>query len=334
MDNRDRIKSSRRQPTKPSRRRPIQKLEKKEIKSIWMVNNTFRFNEKCYSEWLNKFSKIVIGEKEYELDFDENEVNSCMLGQGGNGFVFKYKYKNEEFAIKFLTNKDNRNKEVVKIKAINSLFHGEKSANYRVTRFIEEGDQSLKISGFRYNLFFIVMDLADGTIKNLMCDHFQDNVANLETSDLLMQIKHLSETIEVLHNSNFAHRDIKPENILLKGNLPILADFGLSSSCTLETIRQKGPKYWPNPEFIQACDKELQKIDTQSDIFNLGCLFFYFFTKKYPIGLVNIEDELDSLNDDIKNKIIHMINYKKEDRLENISELITVLDRRIAQVSP
>lgn len=315
---------------KPSRRTPKNKPEiEKELKSIWMVNSTFKFDEQCYSRWLFNFSNIFINGKEYKLDFDENEIDSCLLGQGGNGFVFRYKFSNDEFAIKFFTNKDNRNKEAIRLRKINKLFSSTKSSNYRVTRFIEDGNISLKIFGFTYNLFFIVMDLADGTIKTLMCDHFKEHGTNVETSNLLMQIKHLSETIEVLHSANFAHRDIKPENILLKGNLPILADFGLSGDCRTETIRKKGPKYWPNPEFIQACDKNLQQIDLKSDIFNLGCLFFYFFTGKYPIGNIDINNELSSLSREVQDIIVNMIMYEKSSRLNSISELIDVLDRTI-----
>lgn len=34
--------------------------------------------------------------------------------------------------------------------------------------------------------------------------------------------------LEHLHNYDIVHRDIKPANILLKGNTPLLADFGLA----------------------------------------------------------------------------------------------------------
>lgn len=317
--------------SKRAKRRPNNKQQdNKGIKSIWIVNKTFLFNEQCFSEWLNNFCTINVNGKEYELMYNESNIDSCLLGQGGNGFVFKYICNEEKFAIKFFTNKDKRDEESKKIKNVNNLFKGKKSPNFRVTKFIDQGEISLNLLEYKYNLFFIIMDLADGTIKNLMCAHFKENNADLETSDLLNQIKHLSETIQVLHSANYAHRDIKPENILLKGNLPVLADFGLTSDCNSEIIRQKGPKYWPNPEFIQACDLELQTIDLKSDIFNLGCLFFYFFTKKYPIGLLNIENELQSVTDSIREVIIKMLKYNKEERLDDISEVIKIFENKIS----
>lgn len=320
--------------SKRTSRKPLStKKQEKKSKSIWIVDKTFYFRENSFYAWLNKFDNITCSDSTYELMYDENDIDSCLLGQGGNGFVLKYKCNGEKFAIKFLTNKKNKDNEVQKLKEINSIFKEEKSANYRVTRFIDDSQITVNLFGKNYQLYYIIMDLADGTIKNLMCDHFNEHNADLETSALLGQIKHLSETINVLHEANFAHRDIKPENILLKGHLPVLADFGLSSNCDDEEVRKKGPKYWPNPEFIQACDEELQKIDLKSDIFNLGCLFFYFFTKKYPIGLLNINDELSSINDDIKNLICKMLNYDKNSRLENISEVVTIIENKISNVA-
>lgn len=326
--------NNRNQGRKRARRKASQTVTSKiEIKSIWIVDRTFYFYENCFIEWLDNFEKIQLLNKLYKLAYEEDNLDSCLLGQGGNGFVLKYKCNSEEFAIKFFTNKNNRDKEVTRLKEVNTLFSEEKSANFRITRFMDAGEISLNLYSKTYNLFFIIMDLADGTIKNIMCDHFTNHSSDLETSDLLMQIKHLSETIEVLHNANFAHRDIKPENILLKGNLPILADFGLSGNCDVETIRKKGPKYWPNPEFIQTCDRELQKIDLKSDIFNLGCLFFYFFSGKYPIGQIDLNHTLSTLSQEVKDVIISMISYEKEPRLDNISEVISIIDSRISNNS-
>lgn len=302
----------------------------KYLKSIKIFKKTIYFYENSYKTWLYNFSSIKCSNETYELCFNEEDIDSCLLGQGGNGFVFKYRNADQNFAIKFLVNEDNKNNEVKKLKEINSLFEGEKSSDYRVTRYINDGQCSLTLFGISYDLYFIIMDLADGTIKDLMCDHFKLHEGNLETSELLSQIKHLSETVNILHDKNFAHRDIKPENILMKGNFPVLADFGLSGKSN-ENVRQKGPKYWPNPEFTQACDSSLQKIDDKSDIFNLGCLFFYFFTKKYPIGFINIEEELKSTSTEITNVIMKMLSYDKENRLNSISELLSIVESKISR---
>ena len=41
--------------------------------------------------------------------------------------------------------------------------------------------------------------------------------------------------IKAIHDLDIVHRDIKPENILMDGNTPKIADFGLARSCASET---------------------------------------------------------------------------------------------------
>lgn len=307
----------------------LKKESTEKLKSINIYNKHYEFTENCYSKWLKGFLKIDKDKNsDYELDFKSDNIESCLLGQGGSGFVFKYKCNSDKYAIKFFVDKSNRDKEVKKMKRVNTLFEDQgESANFRVTIFIEEKDIKIKIEEQDIKFYCIVMDLADGTIKDIMCDHHKKFDGKLEESLLLQQIIHLSETIQTIHNSKIAHRDIKPENILLKGELPVLADFGLSGDIS-DTIRRKGPKYWPNPEFIQTCEEELQKIDHKSDIFNLGCVFFYFFTGKYPIGEINFDTELKKVHHKIKSKILQMIDYNKETRLDDISELISILENQ------
>lgn len=295
------------------------------IRSIKIGNKTCLFNENCQEQWLNKFNKLVNNDKIYLLDFNEDEIDSCLLGQGGSGFVLKYKLENTKLAIKFSLNEKNRNDEVKKIFDIQNLFQPSATPNYRITQYIEQGNTSINIKGDNFDLYYIVMDLADGTINDLMCAYQEER----DMPKLIGQIKHLTETIYVLHRSSFAHRDIKPENILLKGDLPVLADFGMSGCTKVKTIRRKGPKYWPNPEFLQACDKKLQDLDEQSDIFNLGCLFFYIFTGKYPIGLIDIEKELESIDKELKKILLHMLHYSKDERLKNIGDAIEILEKAI-----
>ena len=264
---------------------------------------------------------------EYLLDFDNQDLDSCLLGQGGNGFVFRYKKGNDKYAIKFLLNSTNRNKEVQKLQEIQDLFVEPFTSDYRITQYIDKGEITVNLNDKNINLFYIIMDLADGTIHDLMCDYHQNKENKFTYEELISQIKHLSETINILHKSSYAHRDIKPENILLKGKYPILADFGLSGSTIHTKVIKKGPKYWPNPEFVQACNESLQNIDKQSDIFNLGCLFFYFFTGKYPIGNINLVDELSIVeNQELQNLLIHMIHYSKEDRLSNIEDALNIFN--------
>jgi serine/threonine protein kinase len=266
-------------------------------------------------DWLDCIKEVQGG---YKLDLEEDNIDGCFLGQGGNGFVLRYVRENEHFAIKFLTNKKNKNKEVNIYKQIQELYKPPYSASFRIPRYHIDGE----ISFHGTTLYYIVMDSADGTFKDLLCQIHQVGSLEEKQEKLKFMFKYLSETLSVLHSADYIHRDIKPENILIKGEYPLLADFGMTGKKSETCIRKKGPKYWPNPEFIEVCDDTLQIIDHKSDIFNLGCLFFYFATGKYPIGKINLDEELDAFDADIGSMILSMLHYEKQDRMADLSWII------------
>jgi len=168
------------------------------------------------------------------------------------------------------------------------------------------------------------MDSADGTFKDVLCQIHQVSDPKEKQIKLKFMFKHLSETLSVLHSSDYIHRDIKPENILIKGEYPLLADFGMTGKKS-HICKKRGPKYWPNPEFVEVCNEDLKIIDQQSDIFNLGCLFFYFATGKYPIGKINLELELSAYEPELRNIILDMLQYEKQDRMANLSRIIATI---------
>lgn len=182
----------------------------------------------------------------------------------------------------------------------------------------------------RYIYFpFYMMDYADSDLKQFLEANELDNSGKL---DLCLQLaKGLSE----LNRLGYYHRDIKPDNILIFNEKQWkIGDLGLVSHRDLDFDKENqliGPKGWLSPE---AMNKYLAEgrgnekidctIDHQSDIFQLGKVFWYIHQGNAPIGCIEKPDFLDEDNP-IYPLIRAMIEYSKERRIKNMSEVVDKL---------
>jgi serine/threonine-protein kinase len=99
-------------------------------------------------------------------------------------------------------------------------------------------------------------------------------------------IRLISEILSALgyaHQKGFVHRDIKPSNIMIRPNGSIcLLDFGIAKDMNSKglTIGQVtiGTNGYMSPEQAGGYN-----IDHRSDIYSLGCVFFYMLTGHHAI---------------------------------------------------
>jgi TolB-like protein len=95
----------------------------------------------------------------------------------------------------------------------------------------------------------------------------------------------VAEALDFAHSRGVVHRDIKPENILLFGNQPMVADFGIAlalEAAGQERLTQTGfslgtPAYM-SPE--QALGDA--RLDRRSDIYSLGCVVYEMLAGEAP----------------------------------------------------
>lgn len=86
--------------------------------------------------------------------------------------------------------------------------------------------------------------------------------------------------LEFLHSRNIIHRDLKPANILLQGDTPRLADFGISralrTTASSQSSNVSGTFAYMPPEGFDG------KRSVQTDIWSVGVNLYQFLTGRLP----------------------------------------------------
>ena len=134
----------------------------------------------------------------------------------------------------------------------------------------------------------IVMELMDGgSLDGLMKNH-QPTVR--EAVHIMFQIL---RGVSYAHQMATVHRDLKPENILFTSDGVVkITDWGIgkymASEGITKTIETKGTIAYSAPE--QFDSREYGKVDWQTDIFQLGILFYDMLTGVKPFDGKGIAD--------------------------------------------
>jgi serine/threonine protein kinase len=181
--------------------------------------------------------------------------------------------------------------------------------------------------------YFYVMELADCNLQQFLR---KNELSVLDKLDLCYSILN---GLKNLQNSGFYHRDIKHENILFVDGIWKISDLGLAEKQdhdkSLDVKNEKiGPYGWLSPEVMnKVLTEDLNyiyprfdcSIDFQSDLFQLGKLFWYIFQENLPIGNI---DYTDFRNGDIEiyEIILSLLQYSKERRPKLAQEVASKLE--------
>jgi serine/threonine-protein kinase len=97
--------------------------------------------------------------------------------------------------------------------------------------------------------------------------------------------------LEHLHSRQIIHRDLKPANILLQGQIPRLADFGISRvvKATSQSAILAGTPVYMAPE---AFDK---KRNAQTDVWSVGVIFYQLLSGQLPFPASDMSSLIGSI---------------------------------------
>jgi len=173
----------------------------------------------------------------------------------------------------------------------------------------------------------IAMEYLDG---GDLRQKIENGLKELEAVDYLRQI---ASALAAVHRNHVLHRDLKPGNIMLRKDGSVaLIDFGLAKGAKLEmAITDKGEifgtPYYMSPEQGHGSD-----VDSRSDIYSLGVIFFEMLTGDKPykagsaMGIIykHAREPVPLLPPRLAKyqSLINMMLAKlPEDRLQNAAEL-------------
>ncbi len=101
----------------------------------------------------------------------------------------------------------------------------------------------------------------------------------------------ISRGLEFLHSRKIIHRDIKPANVLLQGDTPRLADFGISRviRTTSQSATLTGTPSYMAPE---AFDR---KRNVRTDVWSVGVILYQMLKGELPFPQENLTDLLGAI---------------------------------------
>ena len=189
---------------------------------------------------------------------------------------------------------------------------------------------------------YMAMELMEGgNLKQLMKKH------TLTIGEAVHIMEQVLKGLSFAHRMASVHRDLKPENILFTADgVPKITDWGIgkfmASAGKSQTMGIKGTLDYCAPE--QFNKRQFGKVDWQTDIFQIGVMFYEMLTGENPFEgedfadcmgkVLMYEPEPPSvLNPDVPEVfdevIMKAIEKKKEDRWDSGAVMLNELKRVI-----
>lgn len=219
-------------------------------------------------------------------DYKEPFKKLKSLGSGGFATTWKadvldHELINEwgvkEVAIKIPHDEE---KERILIKEI------KRNMELRIQLTEEESENIVGYLGFEKfdgTLVMVMKYIQGGNLRNIISGKNR-NYEKMDVNKAIRIAKGILKGLSILHGKHIMHRDIKPENILMDGEIPKIADLGVSRMLKQTNEHAKtrvGSPCYISPEllnFNSACG-------FNTDLWSFGITFYEMLCGQFPFGI-------------------------------------------------
>lgn len=153
--------------------------------------------------------------------------------------------------------------------------------NANIVGVYDSGEETTSDEGGKDTVTsYIVMEYVEGkTLRDILLSE-----GSLDVDDASEIIQNVLKALTYSHKMGIIHRDIKPGNVMITstGEVKVM-DFGIARAVTdlANTMTQSqgvvGTAQYLSPEQARG-----EKVDSRSDLYSVGCLFFELLTGRPP----------------------------------------------------
>ena len=147
-------------------------------------------------------------------------------------------------------------------------------------RLSHPGIMPLYDSGEIDGLLYFTMPYVEGESLR----HRLDRNGRLPVADAVRITREVAAALAHAHASGVIHRDVKPENILVAGDHPLVADFGIALA-----LEESGDERLTHtgmvvgtPQYMSPEQSSGAPLDQRSDVYSLACVLYEMLSGRAP----------------------------------------------------
>ncbi len=180
---------------------------------------------------------------------------------------------------------------------------------------------------------YIAMECVDGG------DLFRRVKTTMRVSEIIKVMVQVAKALAYAHGKGYIHRDIKPGNILFREDgTVVLSDFGLAKGLSDNTQVTAAGMTLGTPAYMSPEQAFGEQVDSRSDLYSLGCVFYFMLTGSKPytadnpvaLAMKHLRDPIPQLPDEYRwlQPILDKLMAKKpEDRYQYGEDLAKELEQ-------